>query len=113
MEEQPTQPPKYTTGYEPSRGKPTYAVGGAGASPSPDRVNVVCHLFVEYYPLPSYTMQPIGTDEEEGPVLKDEQEHVWRSDVIRELQATLIMPPWVARHIAQQLNEAANEIEGI
>lgn len=94
----------FTFLYQEPANKPTFAATGAYGGTSPDGKSVVAHLFVEYGTVPSLAEHSVG---EGGVIDLQGGEVIKRSEVTREIQATLVLSPEAAQSLGKFLIEKA------
>ncbi|MFV1980266.1 MAG: hypothetical protein ACC655_03865 [Rhodothermia bacterium] len=86
--------------YEHSRNHTTVAVNGAFGGPSPGGTEVVAHLYLESWALPSLTQTPIDKD---GKIDVENEERTSRGDIARIVQTTLTLTPEAAISVGNWL----------
>lgn len=84
-------------------GKPTIPVGGAWGGPNGQN-EVVAHVFIEHGAIPS--IMTVDVDDQ-GRADFENANTIKRGDIIREVQATLVMSPEVAASFGRWLMEKA------
>jgi hypothetical protein len=99
----------FTIHYHERTDKPTIPVTGAYGSATPDGNVVVAHVYVDHLTVPSHVTHPV---DEGGNVRLAGGSEVKRSEMTREIQATLVLTPEAAaslgNFLVQQAAMAAN-----
>jgi hypothetical protein len=88
------QPETFTVTYVEAAGKPSLPVTGAIGATTPDGLSVVVHLYVEHATIPSVVTHAVRAG---GRVNLTVGEVVKRSDITREIIASLVLSPDAAR----------------
>jgi len=87
--------------YKERPDKRTIAVSGAWGGPSPDGASVAVHLFTDWGTIPSMIrFVPEGGGLKEKEILRT-------SEITREIQVSLMMPPQVAQSVGKLMIEKA------
>lgn len=98
----PDKPESLTIHYEEPARKPTLAVSGAYGGVSPDGGLVVAHLYTEWGMVPSFQEIARGED---GEFRGTDATLIKRGDILREVQATILLTPEQAMSIGKWLIE--------
>ena len=91
--------------YNKVNNKPTIAVMGAVGGNRHGQGSVVAHLSTEYFPPPEYEIHDVGEEGKVTPGIGGEK--ITRGNLTREIQATLVMSPLVAKALGTWLVEHA------
>jgi hypothetical protein len=103
------EPQTMTVAFSLSHNRQVIAATGAYGGPSPDGAAVITHFFIEHGSIPSALRYPVG----EGGVIDAAGEvRLARSEITREIVASLVLAPEVAERVGQfLLEQAANAKE--
>jgi len=86
--------------FEKAKNHRTHAVNGAFGGASPDQSTIVANLYVESVATPNIMTKEVDGD---GKILPDSEERITRSDVIREIQSTIVLSPQNAIQLGEFL----------
>lgn len=112
------QPSEISIVYDKAPGKPTISATGAIGGPSPDQKSVVVHLYVESIAVPAVVTHDVAED---GTVnMAQVSSQVSRGNMVREIQATLVLSPeaavvigvWLANHGKNAIEKRGNSDDG-
>jgi hypothetical protein len=94
----------FTIHYQERADKPTIPLTGAYGGSTPDGNAVVFHVYVDHLTVPSHVTHPVDGS---GNVRLSAGSEVKRSELTREIQATLVMAPEAAAALGDFLVKQA------
>lgn len=86
--------------FEKSKNAITFCATDAFGGPIPDGTMLMVHFYSEGPPVPSYTRLEVN---EQGEVNLSKGENISRGDIVREVQATMLITPKAAENLANWL----------